>query len=196
MGKFLCFNSSLDNLLSDSELTLYHLLSISFIVQPVVPALFTLGGGVGDVLPRVLPPHLVVALLHLPEKLSFRPVLTHTQVDGVDEPELPALTADSGAVLAGTHLLFLGVLLGRLQHCQAVGGADLVADLPLALEVSGVLVELAACGAAHAVDDEVAVEMVGVHMGGDHHLEVREQPLGQLQPDGVNFLRGSRSPRG
>lgn len=72
---------------------------------------------------------------------------------------------------------------------QTVGHTDLVIDLPLPLEVSGVLVEFAACLAANTVDDQVVVEVVGVHMGGDYYLELREQLLGQLQPYGVDFLR-------
>ena len=67
---------------------------------------------------------------------------------------------------------------------------DLIIDLPLLLEISGVLVELMAILPANAVDDEVVVEVIGVHVGGDYHLELREQPLSQFQTDGVDFLRG------
>lgn len=51
---------------------------------------------------------------------------------------------------------------------QSVGHADLVIDLPLPLEVGGVLVELAVILPAHAVDDQVVVEVVGVYMLGHY----------------------------
>lgn len=159
-------------------------------MQSVVPAFLAFGRGVGDVLPGRLPPHLVAPLLHLSDILGFGFGLPHAQVDGSHELELPALTPDCRAVLAGTHGLVLGVPLGRLQYLQTMGAADLIADLPLPLEVSGVLVELAAILPAHAVDDEVVVEVVGVHMSGDYHLELWEQPLGQFQTDGVDLLWG------
>lgn len=159
-------------------------------MQPVVPALFPFGRGVGDGLPGLLPPHLIATPLHLPDEISPRPGPFHTLVDGVHQLELPALTPNRRAVLTGTHLLFLGVLLRWLQHTQTVGHTDLVIDLPLPLEVCGVLVELVSILPAHAVDDQVIVEVLGIHMGGNHHLVLREQPLCQFQPDGVDLLRG------
>ena len=33
----------------------------------------------------------------------------------------------------------------------------------------------------------MVVDVVGVHMGGDHHFEAGELPLGQLQSNGVGF---------
>ena len=41
---------------------------------------------------------------------------------------------------------------------------------------------------ADAVDDQVAVQVVGVNMGGHQHLEAVKLPLGQLQADGVGLL--------
>ena len=67
-------------------------------------------------------------------------------------------------------------------------GADFVAGQPVGLEVGGALVELAAVQEADAVHHQVVVGMGRVHVGGHQYLEVRELPLGQRQPHGVEFL--------
>ena len=69
-----------------------------------------------------------------------------------------------------------------------VGGADLIVDLPMGLQVRGTLVELAAVPEADAVHDQVAVQKVGVDVGCYQRLEVRKLPLSQLQSDGAGFL--------
>ena len=69
-----------------------------------------------------------------------------------------------------------------------MGGADRIAGQPVGLEVGGALMEFPAVLEADAVDDQVAVQMVGVDMSGHQHLEVRELPPGQLQSDGVDLL--------
>ena len=43
------------------------------------------------------------------------------------------------------------------------------------------LVELFSGGAADAVDYQMVMEVVGIHMGGDHNLEAGKFSLGQLQ---------------
>lgn len=69
-----------------------------------------------------------------------------------------------------------------------MGSADRIAGQPVGLEVGGALMELPAVLEADAVDDQVAVQMVGVDMSGHQHLEVRELPPGQLQSDGADLL--------
>lgn len=69
-----------------------------------------------------------------------------------------------------------------------MGGTDLIAGHPVGLQVGGALMELPAAPEADAVHHQVVVRMLRIHMGGHQHLEVRELPLGQLQPDGVDFL--------
>ena len=49
--------------------------------------------------------------------------------------------------------------------------------------------ELPAVDTADAVDHQMVVQMVGVDVGGDQHLEVWELSLGELHTDGVDFLR-------
>ena len=69
-----------------------------------------------------------------------------------------------------------------------VGGTDIIVGQPVGLQVCGTLVELVAVPEADAVHDQVAVQNVGVDVGGHQHLEIRELPLGQLQADGVGLL--------
>ena len=69
-----------------------------------------------------------------------------------------------------------------------MGGTDLVAGQPVGLEVGGALMELPAVLEADAVDDQVAVQMVGVDVGSHQHLKAGKFPLGQLQSNGVGLL--------
>ena len=69
-----------------------------------------------------------------------------------------------------------------------MGGTDLIAGQPMGLEVGGALVELPAVLEADAVDDQVAVQMVGVDVGSHQHFEVGKLPLDQLQSNGVGLL--------
>ena len=69
-----------------------------------------------------------------------------------------------------------------------MSGADLVTGLPVGLEVGGALMELPAVLEADAVDDQVAVQMVGVDVGSHQHLKAGKFPLGQLQSNGVGLL--------
>lgn len=69
-----------------------------------------------------------------------------------------------------------------------MGGTDLVAGQPVGLEVGGALMEFPAVLEADAVDDQVAVQMVGVDMSGHQHFEVGKLPLDQLQSNGVGLL--------
>ena len=157
-------------------------------MEPVIPAPHALGRGVSDVLPAVCPPHLIALALHQRDELVFGGSVPHALVDGVHQPELPALALGGGAVLAGAHPLLLDLLLRRRKNRQVVGGADFIIGQPVGLQVRSTLVELAAVPEADAVHDQVAVQNVGVDVGCHQHLEVRELPLSQLQSDGVGFL--------
>ena len=69
-----------------------------------------------------------------------------------------------------------------------MSGADFIAGQPVGLQVGGALVEFLSVLETDAVDDQVAVQVVGIDVGGHQHLEVWKLPLGQLQADGVGLL--------
>ena len=157
-------------------------------MEPVIPTFHPFWCGVGDVLPALRPAHLVALALHQRNKFVFGFGVLHALVDGVHQPELPALTLGGGAVFPAAHPFLLDLLFRRWQDLQTVGGTDLIAGQPVSLEVGGALVKFLAVLERDAVDDQVAVQMVGVHVGGHQHLEVRELPLDQFQSNGVGLL--------
>ena len=157
-------------------------------MEPVIPALHAFRRGVGDVLPALRPAHLVAFALHQGDEFLAGFGVPHALVDGVHQPELPALSFGGGAVLTGAHPFLLGLLFRRRQDLQTVGGTDFITGQPVVLEVGGALVEFPAVLKADAVDDQVAVQVVGVYVGGHQYLKVGELPLGQLQSNGVGLL--------
>ena len=188
LGWFSRFNSSVDNLRSDSELTFHDLLRVLQFVEPVIPALHPLGRGVGDGSPTDRPAHLVALALHQGNEFFLAGGELHTLVDGVHEPELPALALRGGAVLSGAHPLLLDLLLRRRKDLQSMGSTYFIIGHPVGLQVSGTLVEFAAILKADTVHHQVAVQMVGVNMGSHQHLEVWELTLNQCQRNGVGLL--------
>ena len=126
MGLFFSINSSMEYFFPESELTLHDLLPEFVPMQPVIPALPALRGGVGDVFPLFCPLDLVALRLHEPDKFLPAPGIAHTVLDGVHEPELPALPLGGGAVLSGGETIgFLLPLGGKYRvtvpHTQLVG---------------------------------------------------------------------------
>ena len=69
-----------------------------------------------------------------------------------------------------------------------MGQTDLIVHFSVCQQIVIALVELVAVLVADTVHHHVVVQVAGVHVGGDHHLEVRELPLGKLQTDGVDLL--------
>ena len=65
---------------------------------------------------------------------------------------------------------------------------DLIVHFSVCQQIVGTLVELVPIFAADAVDYEMVVQVTCVNVGGDHHFEIRELPLGKLQTDDVDFL--------
>ena len=158
------------------------------VVKAAVPALAPVGTGEGDVLSGWRPAHFVAFHLHVFDKAL--PVIGILQrlVDGLDEIQLPTIPAQTGLILARLHALIFGSEFTLIQHTQSVIEANLVVDLSVCQQIIGTLVELVSVAKADAVDHEMVVQMVGVNVCGDHHLEVRELPLGKLQTDGVDLL--------
>lgn len=141
-------------------------------MEPVIPALHTLRRGVGDALPTTCPPHLVALTLHQRDEVLFGRGVAHTLVDGIHQPELPALALGGGAVLPAAHAFLFHLFLRRRQDLQTVGGADLVTGQPVGLQVGGILVEFFPILEADTVYYQVIVQVVGVYVGGYQHLEV------------------------
>lgn len=69
-----------------------------------------------------------------------------------------------------------------------MGGADLIIDQPVGLEIGGALVEFLAVLERDAVHHQVIVQVIGVDVGGHQHLEIWKLPLGQFQANSVNLL--------
>ena len=126
-------------------------------MEPVIPALHTVGCCVGDILPAVCPPHLVALTLHQRNKFVFGFGVLHALVDGIYQPNLPALALGGGSVFPAAHPLLFHLLLRRRQDLQAVGDADRIAGQPVGLEVSGALVEFLAVLERDAVHHQVIV---------------------------------------
>ena len=122
-------------------------------MEPVIPALHTVGCCVGDILPAVCPPHLVALTLHQRNKFVFGFGVLHALVDGVHQSELPTLALGGGAVFPAAHAFLFHLLFRRWQDLQTVGGTDLIAGQPVSLEVGGALVEFPAVLERDAVHD-------------------------------------------
>ena len=124
-------------------------------MEPVIPALHSRGRGVGDVLSAIRPAHLIPLALHQRDEFLLAGSVPHALVDGVHEPELPALALRGGAVLSGAHPLLLDLLLRRRKDLQAVGSTYFIIGHPVGLQVGGTLVELLTVLEAHTVHHKV-----------------------------------------
>ena len=82
-------------------------------MEPVIPALHAFRRGVGDVLPALRPAHLVAFALHQGDEFLAGFGVLHALVDGVHQPELPALALGGGAVLPAVHAFLFHMLLRR-----------------------------------------------------------------------------------
>ena len=141
-------------------------------MEPVIPALHSLWCGVDDILPAVRPAHFVALTFHQSNELLLGRGIPHTLIDGVHQPELPALPLGGGAVLPAAHAFLFHLFLRRRQDLQTAGGADLVTGQPVGLQVGGILVEFFPILEADTVYYQVIVQVVGVYVGGYQHLEV------------------------
>ena len=157
-------------------------------MEPVIPALHTVGCCVGDILPAVCPPHLVALTLHQRNKFVFGFGVLHALVDGIYQPNLPALALGGGSVFPAAHAFLFHLFLRWRQNFQSMSKAYFITGQPVSLQVGGALMEFLPILEADAVDDQVAVQMAGVDVGGHQHLEIGKLPLGQFQTDGVCLL--------
>ena len=158
-------------------------------MQFVVPALHAAGRRVGDTAPPLLPAHVVASPTHLLDELLPAACPLHDQLDSGDELELPALSPHSAAVLSCPQSLGAMLLLIRLQRCESMFPADLVADQPHPLQRPRREAQLLPGVRLDGVDDEVGVEVCRIDVGRHQHLAAGEEFLSQLQRDLMSLLR-------
>lgn len=81
------------------------------------------------------------------------------------------------------------LLLIRLQRCESMFPADLVADQPHPLQRPRREAQLLPGVRLDGVDDEVGVEVCRIDVGRHQHLAAGEEFLSQLQRDLMSLLR-------
>ena len=114
----------------------------------------TFRGGVGDILPGVLPAHFVTAVLHQPDEVFSVTGQGHALVDVDFQIHLPAIALGIGAVLPVGHGTFLLLLLG-FHNRKAVLHTQLVRCFPELLQRISVAVVLETGVAAYGVDHKM-----------------------------------------
>ena len=151
----------------------------------------TVRGGVGDILPGVLPTDFVPAVLHEPDEMLPAPGLRHALVNGDLQVHLPALALDIGAVLPVGHGTFLLLLRLGFHNRKTVLHTQLVGRLSQCHETVLVAMVLEAGFIAHGVDHKMIVQMLPVRMGGNDDL-IAGDMLCQLQGNLMGHLRCDR----
>ena len=152
-------------------------------MQPVIPAFLSIGCGVGDILPGILPADVVALALHEQDELVPGFGVSHTLVDVIHQLEFPAFSPGSGVVLSGGYCLHLFEPL-RLEDRETELGTDCVVALPEFGQLRLADVEIPAVLQADAVDDKVGVDVVPVSVGADQDFAALKI-LRQLQRGGV-----------
>ena len=152
-------------------------------MQTVVPTFLSIGGGVGGILPGILPADVVALAPHQQDELVPVPGVPHTLVDEIHQPEFPALAFGGSMVFSGGDGCYLFLLLG-LEYRQMEFHTDFVVALPEFRRLRFADVELLAILQADAVDDEVGVDVVTVRVGTDQDFTPLEV-FCQLQCGGV-----------
>lgn len=138
-------------------------------MQPVIPALLSIGRSVGDILPAVYPADFVALAPHQSNKFLAVMGELHALINSVHESELPTLTFCGGVVLSARHGLALCFLL-RLEDGQTELQAHLIVALTQFRQLRLTDMQLLPILEADAVDEKMGVDMVAVHMGTDQHV--------------------------
>ena len=147
-------------------------------MQFTVPAPHAIRGGVGDVFAAVLPADGVTLRLHQGNKGILVGGVFHALVDGVHEPQLPALPLERRVVFRTVHAVGVAAVSG-LEHRQSQFLTDHVIAPHQLLQLFLRHVQLFAGFKVDGVDDAVGVDVLPVYMGADQHLaavEVFRQP--------------------
>ena len=151
----------------------------------------TVRGGVGDILPGVLPAHFVAAVLHQPDEVFTVTSQGHALVDADFQIQLPTLPLVIGAVLPVGHGVFLLLFLLWFHDRKTVLQTQLVRGLPQRHHGFLVAVILFPGFAAYGVDDKVGMDVIPVCVGCHHDFEAGDL-FRQLQRNLVGHLRGDR----
>ena len=151
----------------------------------------TVRGGVSDILPGVLPAHLVAAVLHEPDEVFTVTSQGHALVDVDFQIHLPAIALGIGTVLPVGHGAFLLLLLLGFHNRKTVLQTQLVRCFPKLFQRISIAVVLETSITTYRVDYEVGVNVIPVRMGCHYDLEAGDL-LRQLQGDFMCHLRGYR----
>ena len=151
----------------------------------------TLRGGVGDILPGVLPADFVAAVLHEPNEVLTVTGQGHALVDADFQIQLPTIALGIGAVLPVGHGAFLLLLLLRFHNRKAVLQTQFVRRFHELCQAFLVAVIFLPGVTAYGVDDKMGVDVIPVRMGCHNNLKAGNL-FRQLQSDLVGHLRGDR----
>ncbi len=147
-------------------------------VQTASPALFSVGAGEGDILPFLRPLDFVALAFHQKNEIIFTQTVLHGISDIVHQAELPALTLLRRSVLTGGHLLAAAFVLG--QDTESMRLTQLIADGAELLQGIGILPKLSPSLEIHRVNDEMAMHMIGIAVGGDQDFRTGPGSGGEL----------------
>ena len=152
----------------------------------------TVRGGVGDILPGVLPADFVTAVLHQTDEVLTVTSQGHALVDVDFQIQLPAIALGIGTVLPVGHGAFLLLLfpLGFYNR-KTVLHTKLVRCFPELFQGFSIAVVLETGIAAHGVDHKMGVDVIPVGMGCYNDFEAGDL-FRQLQGNLMCLLRGDR----
>lgn len=137
-------------------------------MQTASPALHSVGTGKGDILPFPRPFDFVALALHEDNEILTVAAFLHGFANVVHQPELPTVTVLCSAILPGGELLAAARI--GLQHREAVGLADLVAEGPQLFQRVGILPQFSAGLKADRVDDEMGMDVRCIAVCGHQDL--------------------------
>lgn len=138
-------------------------------MQTASSALHSIGTGEGDVFPLLCPFDFVAFAFHEKDKIFTAVAFLHRVADVIHQPELPALPFLRSPPFSGRHFLAPVFIFG--QNTEPVRQTHIITDLPQVLQRVGVLPKLhPGFKIDGGVDNEVAVDMLGIAMGGDKNL--------------------------
>lgn len=137
-------------------------------MQTASPALHSVGTGKGNILPFLRPFDFVAFALHEVDKIFFVQTSLHGVLDMIHQPELPTVTVLCGTILPGGELLAAAHI--GLQHWEAVGLAELIAEGPQLFQRVGILPQFPAGLKVDRVDDEVRMDVRCIAVRGHQDL--------------------------